>query len=401
MSKRIGKEIIILSLAALLGCSSLSAQQEASEGVIAPDIIFSNLGPAPLGRYYTRFDHSLSVTGKRVSGETETWEAVRFTPRVDTQAKVLAAAIGYLSGTKRVNLGIYSDEDGTVGTVLPGSEGSTTGIPDVGECCQLAKVVLPGAGVALTGGSYYWLVASPDNSNAPDFEGGWQESNRAISANMNPPFAWNVAAGAWPAAQVRGTNIHSDSSPKAVNDGLLQPRNIASSGDEVVIYKNFGPPSERYYTNGLLVTGNDVPSRVEVWEAIPFIPRMDVHATVLAAAIGYVSGTKLVNLGIYSDDDGTVGALLPGAQASTTDIPGSDECCELARARLPGEGVALTAGTRYWLVASPDNKKAPDFYGQWQVSSAALGAYQQPEQFNYWTSESGLLLAAEIRGTLP
>lgn len=66
-----------------------------------------------------------------------------------------------------------------------------------------------------------------------------------------------------------------------------------------------------------------------------------------------------------------------------------------------GAGVALKAGSQYWLVASPDNVNAPTFYGHWQHSSVALDAYQEPEHFINWTSFSGFLLAAEIRGTLP
>ena len=126
-----------------------------------------------------------------------------------------------------------------------------------------------------------------------------------------------------------------------------------------------------------------------------------MHAKTLAAAIAYVSGTnKRVNLGIYADNQGEVGSLLPGGQGSTSEIPDAGTCCALTKVRLPGLGVALSAGN-YWLVASPDDVDAPTFKGLWRVSNLALSAYQEPEDLTNWTNFNGNWLAAEIRGTRP
>ena len=92
---------------------------------------------------------------------------------------------------------------------------------------------------------------------------------------------------------------------------------------------------------------------------------------------------------------------MPGGQGSTTDIPESGVCCEMAKVKLPGAGVALQGQVQFWLVASPDNKIAPDFFGEWQHSILAVHAYNHPEFFTGWTSLSGDWLAAEIRGTNP
>jgi hypothetical protein len=178
---------------------------------------------------------------------------------------------------------------------------------------------------------------------------------------------------------------------------------VNASGGNAIIFTNLDRTSAELYGAGagVLVTGNSVPFEPEVWEALPFTPKANLHAKTLAAAIACVSGTKKVNLGIYSDSGGTVGTLIPGGQNSTTQIPDSGDCCELTIVRLSGAGVALTAGTQYWLVASPDNVNAPDFSGIWQLSNLALSAYQEPEHFVNWTSFSGVWLAAEIRGTNP
>ncbi len=363
----------------------------------APDVIFTNLARAPGERYN---DHGFTVAGKTAAVETETWQAIRFVPDVDTEAKVLKAAIGYISGTRRVNLGLYDNSFlDTVGDPLPGGQGSTTQIPDLGECCQLAKVTLKGP-VTLNAGTTYWLVASPDNIDAPDFRGAWQLSYLAQYADTSPPdVPWKTASGAWPAAQIRGTNLPA----LAPAQGKLRSSKARAPAANVTIFTNLDRISTPLYNygQGAPVFGPEVPFQHEAWAALPFTPIANVHARTLAAAIAWVSGTKLVKLGIYSDDDGTVGTPFPGGQGSTIDIPVAGECCELVKVRLPAPGLALEAGQRYWLVASTDDRDAPDFQGIWQQSSLAVGAYQEPENFQNWSNFNGLWLAAEIRGTNP
>ena len=84
-----------------------------------------------------------SVAGANAFDVSELREVLPFTAKANARVKTLAAAIGYLSGTKKVNLGMYSESDGTVRTLLPGCQGSTTAIPDFGERCQLTQVTFP------------------------------------------------------------------------------------------------------------------------------------------------------------------------------------------------------------------------------------------------------------------
>jgi hypothetical protein len=312
----------------------------------------------------------------------------------------LAAAVGYTSGTKLVSLGIYDTNQVTdsVGDPLPGGQASTSRIPDLGECCQLTKVTLPKDGVLLFAHQLYWLVVGPDNDQAPDFRGAWQLSNFAASANFTPDRGWFYPSGQWPAAEIRGA--------QAEESQLFSPDHSQSDSDDVsntVIYTNLDRSFDSPYLVGFgaLVSGDQVPFEPEAWQALPFVPRIDVHAKTLAAAIAWVSGTKLVNLGIYADNAGKVGTPLPGGQGSTSNIPDLGECCGLTKVKLPGPGVQLLAGTQYWLVASPDDTLAPTFQGAWQGSSLAFNAYQQPEEFVNWTDFEADWLATEIRGTSP
>ena len=368
-------------------------EQEANVDRNSP-IIFSNLGPTASDKYDSRTFAKLTVAGRDSLTEPETWVAVNFIPKRDVQARVLLAAITYVSGTKLVNLGLYSDDDGEVGSPLPGGQGSTTEIPASGECCQLARVTLSGSGVTLTAGMRYWLVASPDNVNGASFTGSWQTSNQGIYAQYAPPSPWVAGTGAWPAAEVRGAPVAGSAQPHEADFD-----DTGTNG--ITIFNNLGStPTERFYPMlGPGMAGNRAPDGSETWLALPFIPKANCHAKTLAAAIGYFSGDMKVNLGIYSDNGGTVGTLLPGGQASTTNIPAYPSCCDLAEVVLPGAGVALTAKTPYWLVASTDDVNAPTFEGFWRETTV-FSNYQEP-QFFFWTFVASNWLAAQIRGTAP
>ena len=365
-----------------------------ADAVDAPDIIFTNLLRDKGARYNP--DASVPIAG-RDAGETETWSAIRFVPREDVQAKVLSAAIGHFSGAKSITLGIYSDNANlnTVGDPLPGGQATTSKIPELGECCQLTTVTLAGEGVFLAKGQAYWLVAAPDDVNGATFFGGWHDSFHGVSANRTPPFDWRTPSGAWSAAEIRGTKLRTSEPVVPVVPDLA-----ARSG---IIFSNLdrNSPYLFLYGAGALVAGNRAAFQPESWQALPFTPRSDMHAQTLAAAIAWTSGTKLLNLGIYSDDAGSPGTPLLGGQGNTSKIPTLGDCCQLMQVRLPGEGVALSKGVQYWLVVSPDNAKAADFLGAWQDSTLAISAYQQPENFINWTTYSGSWLAAEIRGTSP
>ena len=217
------KKISLTALLATLACGTLLAQEvriapaKPSSVVVpyrdtsSPDAnvtIFSNLGPTSTNLY------DIASGGYFVTGPTNTdpnmppeqWIALPFTPKVASHAKTLQAAVGYLSGTKKMRLGLYNDSLGTVGTLL--ADKVTTVIPDFGVCCAVVQVSLGTPGVALTAGTQYWLVASPD-ATAPDFAGAWQFSNTAKTAFQQPtapvPIPWTTFSDGWPAGAVKGT----------------------------------------------------------------------------------------------------------------------------------------------------------------------------------------------------
>ena len=233
---------------------NLAMEEENLDADRNSGIIFSNLGPTASDRYDSRTFAKLTVAGKGSIVEPETWVAVNFIPKRDVQAQVLLAAITYVSGTRLVNLGLYSDDDGQVGDPIPGAQGSTAQIPDSGECCQLARVTLS-AGVMLAGGTRYWLVASPDNVNGANFTGSWQVSNEGMSAQgAAPPAQWATGSGGWPAAEVRGTVIA----------GSVQPEETTFDGagtNRITIFNNLvSTPTQALLSDGrgMFVAGQSV-----------------------------------------------------------------------------------------------------------------------------------------------
>ena len=391
-----------------LACAALFAQPSATSEVVsydkletpdAPDIIFNNLEQSPDSRFNSEI--SFAIAGKDAAGFTETSQAILIIPKKDVHAKVILVALGYVSGTKLVNVGLYNDTGftHTVGDPLPGGQGVITNMPDNGDCCRLAKAVLPGDGPLLSAGVPYWLAITPDDENAPTFRGGWRLSNRGARAELLPTDPWDHQDGQWPAAQIRGTKVTSSEPPKMATREQRPPETTAPAGN-ITIFTNLGPTSDNRYDmfNSSYVAGKNARDSEELWLAIPFVPRAEVHAKTLAAAITYVSGTKLINLGIYSDNDGVPGRPLPGGQGSTTEIADSGE---LTKVTLPDPGVALEKGVRVWLVASPDDAQAPDFEGRWHESNLAVSAYEEPENFISWTSFTAVWKAAKIEGTIP
>lgn len=335
---------------------------------------------------------------------SEQWDAVLFVPQYDVQASVLEAAIGYISGTRLITLGVYNadpNEYDIPGIPLPGGVVSTTQIPDLGGCCQLTKVTLPGGGVTLKANTIYWLVAKPDDSKGADFSGGWAPSNTGAAAGLRTGYSWFVRPGEWLAGQVKGSRAKSPSTP------LRAPPATAAadpegSADSLTIFSSLGNPQfpDLYVPNaGILICGKDSSYGFDLSQALPFTARVSGRAKTLAAAIGWSGGTREVVLGLYADNNGVPGTPLQGGEGSTTGFDNFGDCCVLATVKLPGKGVSLTKGVKYWMVASPDDVNAPDFEGSWLVSDNNNWAFTGEGGPNGWTFGVGDWLAARITGT--
>jgi len=163
------------------------------------------------------------------------------------------------------------------------------------------------------------------------------------------------------------------------------------------IYTDFGPTTTDYYndTTGYYVLGPDnTVGDTQQAIGLPFTPKADAHVTQLQAAIGYISGTSAVDIGLYSDASGTPGTLLAAGHSTT--IPDFGACCTVVSVNIVS--TAVTAGTQYWIVASSDTH-GPDFGGVWQASN--LYNIAGNESDSGWFTFSANVPAGAAKGTVP
>ncbi len=163
-------------------------------------VIFSNMGPNISNAYNDTTGYYILGPNNSV-GLSEQWIGVPFTPRTSSHVSELLVAVQWISGVKLVNVGLYSDAGGTVGSVLASAQSSA--IPPFGTCCQVVDVTIPST--AVSGGTQYWIVATSDDTNAPDFTGVYDASNLANIAGDVGLTGWFSFTTNTPAAAAKGT----------------------------------------------------------------------------------------------------------------------------------------------------------------------------------------------------
>lgn len=183
----------------------------------------------------------------------------------------------------------------------------------------------------------------------------------------------------------------------------------------VTIFSNLGPSSTDLFftgtttdggTNGGCIIGADMVSgnfcgrnQLETWRAMPFIATQNSHATELQAAVGVSGGTNQFLLALFTNDNGLPGTAL--ATVTVKDAPAANTCCTLATASLGTPGIALTAGTQYWVVVQTDDVNAPTFSGIWAFSNNGPAIFQrQSNDQTEWGTEEGNFAFA-VLGTTP
>jgi len=162
--------------------------------------LWSNLGPTPTNAYNATTGYYVLGPNNSV-GLSEQWIGVPFIPKVNETVTALQVGVQWISGANTFNVGLYSDNAGTVGTLLAGGTG--TNAPTFGTCCQTVNVTIPST--AISQGVQYWIVATSDDTNGADFTGVFVSSNNAV-------IAGDVGLGGWfsfttntPAAAAWGT----------------------------------------------------------------------------------------------------------------------------------------------------------------------------------------------------
>ncbi len=94
------------------------------------------------------------------------------------------------------------------------------------------------------------------------------------------------------------------------------------------------------------------------------------------------------------------GTLLAGP-VTVTNLAGTGTCCTLAVANF--SPVAVTGGTRYWVVAdTPLTGTGSDFLGEWEWVAKPVFPQAFNDGFGWFASNSGPTEAAgEVLGSIP
>jgi hypothetical protein len=176
----------------------------------------------------------------------------------------------------------------------------------------------------------------------------------------------------------------------------------------VKLFSNLGPtPTNNYNdTTGFYFLGSaNTVALSEQWDAVPFTPAQASHVTSVAAAIGVLTAATdgHFNLCIYSDNAGVVGTPLTGCPAATvananaTAVFGT--CCALTTVHFAGAGLALTAHTQYWVVATTVDATHSTVTAVWSASNLAFQGFNVAQ--GGWFTQSDNAMAVSVSGTIP
>jgi hypothetical protein len=163
-----------------------------------------NLSRYPFGVFFCCYGYTLSGPASFLG---QNWIAVPFTLTANHTVYALEASVGYVEGTNSVTLSLNADSGGLPGTALATAD--STNLENYGSCCQLAIIKDP-AGIPVTAGTQYWVVASTDSTNSDVFDA-WafnstdmRETYTYAFQNANTGGAWESSEGLLPGWAVIG-----------------------------------------------------------------------------------------------------------------------------------------------------------------------------------------------------
>jgi hypothetical protein len=136
----------------------------------------------------------------------------------------------------------------------------------------------------------------------------------------------------------------------------------------VKIFDNIGtayPKGAYWCCEGFTITGPTAISGFpEFWSAAAFTPTANHTVTKIEVAVGYVEGTNGLILALYSDASGVPGKAIKSFAVSN--LPNFGSCCTVVAA-TDNAGIAVTAGTQYWVVMRT-GAKTSNTYAAWNVN---------------------------------
>jgi len=139
------------------------------------------------------------------------------------------------------------------------------------------------------------------------------------------------------------------------------------------IASNFSKyPLATYFSiwgNTIAQGGSNFP--FQTWVAVAFTPTADATVKRIQVSAGRQStGVQGFEVSLYNDASGVPGTVLKTVHVSNLPIYG--QCCQVATANISA-GVAVTAGTQYWVVVSTTAQDT-DIYA-WPFNSTDMSSH--------------------------
>lgn len=139
-------------------------------------VIYSNLSSDHLATFFSVFGYTIAQGGSKFPFQT--WYAVGFTPSADATITKIEVGAGTLSGgTSGFEIGLYDDASGVPGKVIKSLHFAHA--LTYGQCCVLTAVE-DAAGIAVTGGTRYWLALTTTKSDPEIY--GWNFNTTTMKA---------------------------------------------------------------------------------------------------------------------------------------------------------------------------------------------------------------------------
>ena len=115
------------------------------------------------------------------------------------------------------------------------------------------------------------------------------------------------------------------------------------------IYSTFNPDRQQKYDccQGTAIVTRDSPDGFRQSVGIPFIPVEGARLRRIKVAMSHSSGSETVAISLRADAAGLPGEVIQHFQVTALQEFG--ECCDTVS--MSTKGIALTAGTPYWIVA--------------------------------------------------
>jgi hypothetical protein len=143
------------------------------------------LSSYPYGTYFCCFGNTVAAGGANFPFQT--WVAVGFTPASNATVTEIKASVGtFGENSSGFELALYNDNNGVPGTQLKGFHISSP--PQYGTCCTL-DVGKDNAGIPVTAGTQYWVVAKTDSKDV-EFLGGWAFNSTDMRPGVYPIASW-------------------------------------------------------------------------------------------------------------------------------------------------------------------------------------------------------------------